>query len=109
MLRWQIAIKEVIGNMTIIYKEFKSHPNAYVLFIWLLHNLKVNSSYDPEVALKICIHVMEVDGKKNFRFSELAPEIATLDTGNDEPEETETHILGISSSDINTKFFNAVH
>ncbi|MBW0517902.1 hypothetical protein O181_057617 [Austropuccinia psidii MF-1] len=29
MLRWQIAIQEYRGNMTIIYKEGKSHTNAY--------------------------------------------------------------------------------
>ncbi|MBW0497967.1 hypothetical protein O181_037682 [Austropuccinia psidii MF-1] len=28
MLRWQIAIQEYRGNMTIIYKEDKSHTNA---------------------------------------------------------------------------------
>ncbi|MBW0575415.1 hypothetical protein O181_115130 [Austropuccinia psidii MF-1] len=28
MLRWQIAIQEYRGNMTIIYKEVKSHTNA---------------------------------------------------------------------------------
>ncbi|MBW0475249.1 hypothetical protein O181_014964 [Austropuccinia psidii MF-1] len=28
MLRWQTAIQEYGGNMTIIYKEFKSHTNA---------------------------------------------------------------------------------
>ncbi|MBW0532902.1 hypothetical protein O181_072617 [Austropuccinia psidii MF-1] len=28
MLRWQIAIKEYRGNMTIIYKEVKSHTNT---------------------------------------------------------------------------------
>ncbi|MBW0574154.1 hypothetical protein O181_113869 [Austropuccinia psidii MF-1] len=28
MLRWQIAIQEYRGNMTIIYKEGKSHTNA---------------------------------------------------------------------------------
>ncbi|MBW0463075.1 hypothetical protein O181_002790 [Austropuccinia psidii MF-1] len=31
MLRWQIAIQEHRGNMTIIYKEDKSHTNAYGL------------------------------------------------------------------------------
>ncbi|MBW0490553.1 hypothetical protein O181_030268 [Austropuccinia psidii MF-1] len=28
MLRWQLAIQEYIGNMTIIYKQGKSHTNA---------------------------------------------------------------------------------
>ncbi|MBW0505214.1 hypothetical protein O181_044929 [Austropuccinia psidii MF-1] len=28
MLRWQMAIQEYRGNMTLIYKEVKSHTNA---------------------------------------------------------------------------------
>ncbi|MBW0508934.1 hypothetical protein O181_048649 [Austropuccinia psidii MF-1] len=31
MSRWQTAIQEYRGNMTIIYKEGKSHKNAYGL------------------------------------------------------------------------------
>ncbi|MBW0593768.1 hypothetical protein O181_133483, partial [Austropuccinia psidii MF-1] len=38
MLRWQIAIQEYRGNMTIIYKEGKSHTNADGLSSWLLDN-----------------------------------------------------------------------
>ncbi|MBW0524553.1 hypothetical protein O181_064268 [Austropuccinia psidii MF-1] len=34
MLRWQIAIQEYIGNMTIIYKEGKSHTSADGLSRW---------------------------------------------------------------------------
>ncbi|MBW0527162.1 hypothetical protein O181_066877 [Austropuccinia psidii MF-1] len=77
MLRWQISIHEYRGNMTIVYKEGKSHTNADCLSIWPLDNFKSNPSYDPEVAAKIPIHFMEIDRKKNFRFSEWGPESGT--------------------------------
>ncbi|MBW0547569.1 hypothetical protein O181_087284 [Austropuccinia psidii MF-1] len=51
---------------------------------------------------------MEIDRKKNFRFSEWAPESATSDSGNTSSEGTETPILGISSSELHTEFVNAV-
>ncbi|MBW0565824.1 hypothetical protein O181_105539 [Austropuccinia psidii MF-1] len=108
MLRWQIAIQEYRGNMTIIYKEGKSHTNADGLSRWPLDNVKSNPSYDPEVAANIPIHFMEVDRRKNFRFYKWAPESATLDSGNTDSEETETPILGISSSELNNEFFSAL-
>ncbi|MBW0489179.1 hypothetical protein O181_028894 [Austropuccinia psidii MF-1] len=48
---------------------------------------------------------MEIDRMKNFRFCEWAPE-----SGNPESdsEGTETSILGIGSSELHTKIFNAV-
>ncbi|MBW0552245.1 hypothetical protein O181_091960 [Austropuccinia psidii MF-1] len=70
MLRWQIAIQEYRGNMTIIYKEGKSHTNADGLSRWPLDNVKSNPAYDPEVAAKIHIHFIEIDRRKNFRFAE---------------------------------------
>ncbi|MBW0507715.1 hypothetical protein O181_047430 [Austropuccinia psidii MF-1] len=93
MLRWQIAIQEYRANMTIKYKEFKRHTNADGLSRWPLDNVKSNPTYDPEVAAKIPIHFMEIDRKKNFRFSEWAPESGTLDSGNTYSEGTETPIL----------------
>ncbi|MBW0580598.1 hypothetical protein O181_120313 [Austropuccinia psidii MF-1] len=108
MLRWQIAIQESRGNMTIIQKEGESHTNAYGLSTWPLDNFKRNPAYDPEVAAKIPIHFMEIDRKQNFRFSEWAPESGTPDSGNTSSEGTETPILGISSSEMHTEFFNAV-
>ncbi|MBW0570269.1 hypothetical protein O181_109984 [Austropuccinia psidii MF-1] len=51
---------------------------------------------------------MEINRKKNFRFSELEPEIGTPDSGNTDSEGTEALILGISSSELHTEFFNAV-
>ncbi|MBW0475117.1 hypothetical protein O181_014832 [Austropuccinia psidii MF-1] len=70
MLRGQIAIQEYRGNMTIIYKEGKSHTNADGLSQWALDNVKSNPAYDPEVAAKTPIHFMEIDRRKNFRCSE---------------------------------------
>ncbi|MBW0523250.1 hypothetical protein O181_062965 [Austropuccinia psidii MF-1] len=108
ILRWQIAIQEYRGNMTIIYKEGKSHTNADGLSRWPLYNVKSNSSYDPEVAAKIPIHFMEIDRRKNFRFSEWEPEIGNPDSGDTDSEGTETPILGISFSKMHNKFFSAL-
>ncbi|MBW0460628.1 hypothetical protein O181_000343 [Austropuccinia psidii MF-1] len=69
LLRWQIAIQEYRGNMTIIYNEGKSHKNADGLSRWPLDNVKSNPSYDPEVSAQITIHFMEIYRKKNFRVS----------------------------------------
>ncbi|MBW0536679.1 hypothetical protein O181_076394 [Austropuccinia psidii MF-1] len=77
MLRWQIAIQEYRGNMTIIYREGRSHTNADGLSKWPLDNFKSNPVYDPEVAAKTLIHIMEIDRKKNLRFSAWAPESGT--------------------------------
>ncbi|MBW0520762.1 hypothetical protein O181_060477 [Austropuccinia psidii MF-1] len=65
-------------------------------------------AYEPEVSAKISINFMEIDRKKNFRFSEWAPESGTLDSGNTDSEGTETPILGISSSELHNEFFSAV-
>ncbi|MBW0504703.1 hypothetical protein O181_044418 [Austropuccinia psidii MF-1] len=51
---------------------------------------------------------MEIDRRRNFRFSEWAPGSGTLDSGNTDSEGTETLILGISSSELHNKFFSAV-
>ncbi|MBW0486468.1 hypothetical protein O181_026183 [Austropuccinia psidii MF-1] len=80
MLRWQIAIQEYRGNMTIIYKGGKSDTNAYGLSRWPLDNFKSNPAYDPEAAAKISIHFMEIDRRKKLRFSECAPEGGTPDS-----------------------------
>ncbi|MBW0529975.1 hypothetical protein O181_069690 [Austropuccinia psidii MF-1] len=68
-LRWKIAFQDYEGNMTIIYKEGKSHTNSDGLSRWPLNNVKSNPAYDPEVESKIPIHFMEIDRRKNFRFS----------------------------------------
>ncbi|MBW0578380.1 hypothetical protein O181_118095 [Austropuccinia psidii MF-1] len=108
MLRWQIAIQEYRGNMTIIYKEGKSHTNADGLSRWPLDNGKSNPAYDPEVAAQIPIHFMEIDRRRDFRFSEWDPESDTLDSGNTDSEGTETPIMGIISSELHNEFFSAV-
>ncbi|MBW0470911.1 hypothetical protein O181_010626 [Austropuccinia psidii MF-1] len=108
ILRWQIAIQEYRGNMTIIYKEVESHTNADGLSRWPLDNIKSNPDYAPEVAAKIPIHFMEIDRRKNVRFSEWAPESGILDSGKTYSEGTQTPILGISSSQLHNELFSAV-
>ncbi|MBW0555056.1 hypothetical protein O181_094771 [Austropuccinia psidii MF-1] len=51
---------------------------------------------------------MEIDRRKNFKFSECAPEFGTSDSDNTEPEGTETLILGIGSSELHNQFFSSV-
>ncbi|MBW0466657.1 hypothetical protein O181_006372 [Austropuccinia psidii MF-1] len=51
---------------------------------------------------------MGIDRRKNFRFSEWASESGTPDSGDTEPEGTETLILGISSSEFHNEFSSAV-
>ncbi|MBW0577237.1 hypothetical protein O181_116952 [Austropuccinia psidii MF-1] len=82
MLRWQIAIQQYGGNMTIIYKEGKVQTNADGLSRWPLDNFKSKTVYDPEVAAKIPIHLMEIDRRKNFKFHEWEPEFGTSDSDN---------------------------
>ncbi|MBW0551340.1 hypothetical protein O181_091055 [Austropuccinia psidii MF-1] len=108
MLRWQTAIQEYIGNMTIIYKEDKIHTNADGLSRWPLDNVKRNPAYGPEVAAKIPILFMEIDRRSNFKSSEWEPESGTPDSGSTDSEGTETPILKISSSKLHNELFNAV-
>ncbi|MBW0573109.1 hypothetical protein O181_112824 [Austropuccinia psidii MF-1] len=108
MLRWKIAIQEYRGNMTIICKEGKSHTNADGLRRWPLDNVRSNPAYDHKAAAKIPIYFMEIDRRKNLRFSEWAPGSGTLDSGNNNSKGTETPILGIGSSELHNEFFSAV-
>ncbi|MBW0479016.1 hypothetical protein O181_018731 [Austropuccinia psidii MF-1] len=94
--------------MTIIYKDGKSHTNADGLSRWSLDNGMSNPAYDPEVAVKIPIHFMEINRRENFRFSEWTPGSGTLDSGNTDSEEIETPILGMSSSELHNELFSAV-
>ncbi|MBW0470555.1 hypothetical protein O181_010270 [Austropuccinia psidii MF-1] len=68
ILRWQIAIQEYRGNMTIIYKEGKSHTNEDGLRRWPLDNVKSKPAYNPEVEAKIPIHFMEINRRKTSDF-----------------------------------------
>ncbi|MBW0502234.1 hypothetical protein O181_041949 [Austropuccinia psidii MF-1] len=47
MLRWQIAIQEYRGNMTIVHKAGKIHNNADGLSRWTLANTPDNPAYVP--------------------------------------------------------------
>ncbi|MBW0566843.1 hypothetical protein O181_106558 [Austropuccinia psidii MF-1] len=47
MLRWQIAIQEYRGNMTIVHKAGKIHKNADGLSRWALANTPDNPPYVP--------------------------------------------------------------
>ncbi|MBW0583006.1 hypothetical protein O181_122721 [Austropuccinia psidii MF-1] len=94
--------------MNIIYKEGKIHTNADGHSRWPLDNVKGNPAYYPEVSAQIPIHFMEIDRRRNFRFSEWAPRSGTLDSGNTDSEGTETPIMGISSSELHNEFFSSV-
>ncbi|MBW0517140.1 hypothetical protein O181_056855 [Austropuccinia psidii MF-1] len=50
MLRWQIAIQEYRGNMTIVHKDENIHKNEDELSRWLLPNDIYNPAYVPEEA-----------------------------------------------------------
>ncbi|MBW0547878.1 hypothetical protein O181_087593 [Austropuccinia psidii MF-1] len=100
MLRWKVSFQEYGGNMTIIYKKGKSHTNADGFIRWPLGNAKSNPDYAPEVEAKVSIHFMEIDRKKNLRFSQWEPESGTPDSGNTDSAGTETSILGIRSSEL---------
>ncbi|MBW0582146.1 hypothetical protein O181_121861 [Austropuccinia psidii MF-1] len=50
MLRWQIAIQEYRGNMTIVHKDGNIHKNADGLSRWPLPNNIDNPAYVPEEA-----------------------------------------------------------
>ncbi|MBW0581674.1 hypothetical protein O181_121389 [Austropuccinia psidii MF-1] len=47
MLRWQIAIPEYRGNMTMVHKAGKIHKNADGLSRWELANTPDNPAYVP--------------------------------------------------------------
>ncbi|MBW0567298.1 hypothetical protein O181_107013 [Austropuccinia psidii MF-1] len=100
MLRWKIAIKEDRGNMKIIYKEGTSHTNSDGLGRWPLDNVKSNPAYDPEVEAKILIKFIEIDRRRQFRFSEWESGSGTPDTDHIGQKETETFILVIDFSEL---------
>ncbi|MBW0503820.1 hypothetical protein O181_043535 [Austropuccinia psidii MF-1] len=108
MLRWKIDIQEYRGNITIIYKEGRIYTNSDGLSNWPLVNVKRNPAYDPEVAAKIPIHFIEIDRRKNFRFSKWAPGSGTPDSKDIESEGTETPILGKGSSELHNELLYIV-
>ncbi|MBW0577311.1 hypothetical protein O181_117026 [Austropuccinia psidii MF-1] len=48
MLRWQIAIQEYIGNMTIVHKSSNIHKNSDGLSRWALANTPENPAWVPQ-------------------------------------------------------------
>ncbi|MBW0467267.1 hypothetical protein O181_006982 [Austropuccinia psidii MF-1] len=106
MLRWQIGMQEYGGNMTIIHKEVKGHTYEDSLSRCPLDNVKINPAYDPEIAVKVCINFMEIDRRRNFRFSEWAPENSTPDNHLSGPEGTGTPMFGKHSSELHTEVLN---
>ncbi|MBW0590624.1 hypothetical protein O181_130339, partial [Austropuccinia psidii MF-1] len=50
ILRWQIAIQEYRGNITIVHKDGNIHKNADGLRRWPLTNNIDNPAYVPEEA-----------------------------------------------------------
>ncbi|MBW0579740.1 hypothetical protein O181_119455 [Austropuccinia psidii MF-1] len=50
ILRWQIAIQEYRGNMTIVHKAGNIHKNADGLSRWELPNTPENPAYVPTSA-----------------------------------------------------------
>ncbi|MBW0590891.1 hypothetical protein O181_130606 [Austropuccinia psidii MF-1] len=48
MLRWQIAIQEYRGNITIVHKSGNIHINADVVSRWALANTLKNPSWVPK-------------------------------------------------------------
>ncbi|MBW0498945.1 hypothetical protein O181_038660 [Austropuccinia psidii MF-1] len=50
MLRWQIAIQEYRGNMTIVHKAGNIHKNSDSLSRWALPNTPDSPAYVPATA-----------------------------------------------------------
>ncbi|MBW0557164.1 hypothetical protein O181_096879 [Austropuccinia psidii MF-1] len=51
---------------------------------------------------------MEIDRRRNVKFSEWAPEFGTSESDKTEPEGKETPILGKSSSELHNEFFSSI-
>ncbi|MBW0499515.1 hypothetical protein O181_039230 [Austropuccinia psidii MF-1] len=100
----QIVDDEPRGGVICYIPRHLKDPEAR----WPLENFKRNPAYDPEADSKIAIHLMERDRCRNFRSSEWAPGSCVPDNNQSEPEETNTPILGISSSERHNEFFNSV-
>ena len=64
MLRWQIAIQQYRGHMTIVHKAGIKHKNADGLSRWALPNTPENPAYVPEnedIFPILGIHVCDLD------------------------------------------------
>ncbi|MBW0480893.1 hypothetical protein O181_020608 [Austropuccinia psidii MF-1] len=64
MLRWQIAIQEYRGNMTLAHKAGNIHKNANGLSRWKFANTPDNPSYvsleaEPQIPIE-CIEITDI-------------------------------------------------
>ncbi|MBW0543600.1 hypothetical protein O181_083315 [Austropuccinia psidii MF-1] len=72
MLRWQIAIQEYRGNMTIVNKAGNIHKNAYALSRWALPNTPDNPSYvSTSAERQIPIEVINITDVRTEFFDEV--------------------------------------
>ncbi|MBW0501228.1 hypothetical protein O181_040943 [Austropuccinia psidii MF-1] len=72
ILRWQIAIQEYRGNMTIVHKDGNIHKNAYELSRWPLPTNIDNTAYVPEEAsLQIPIEGISLTDLNTTLFEEV--------------------------------------
>ncbi|MBW0584046.1 hypothetical protein O181_123761 [Austropuccinia psidii MF-1] len=72
MLRWQIAIQEYRGNMTIVHKDGNIHKNSDGPSRWPLSNDIDNPAYVPEDASpQIPIEGISVTDLNTTFFEEL--------------------------------------
>ncbi|MBW0552600.1 hypothetical protein O181_092315 [Austropuccinia psidii MF-1] len=72
MLRWQIAIQEHRGNMTIVHKAGNIHKNADGLSIWALPNTPENPAYVPTGSkLQIPIEIINITDVGTEFFEEV--------------------------------------
>ncbi|MBW0572162.1 hypothetical protein O181_111877 [Austropuccinia psidii MF-1] len=72
MIRWQIAIQEYRGNLTIVHKDGNIHKNEDGLSRWLLPNNVDNPAYVPEEASpQILIEGISVTDLKTTFFEEV--------------------------------------
>ncbi|MBW0465007.1 hypothetical protein O181_004722 [Austropuccinia psidii MF-1] len=109
MFRWKIERKKYRGQYEHHIQRRKRNTNADGLSRWPLDNVTINPAYYPEVFAKVPVNFMEIDSRRNFKLSRWAPGKGTQDTDHIGPEETETHISGISSSELHNEFFNLVN
>ncbi|MBW0479105.1 hypothetical protein O181_018820 [Austropuccinia psidii MF-1] len=99
---------EITNEMRDAYERIKHELTNAPVLILPDYNVKSNPDCDPEVAARIPIHFIEIDRRKNFKFSEWVPEFGTSDGDSSEPEGTEALRLGISSSELHNEFFSSV-
>ncbi|KAI7940919.1 hypothetical protein MJO28_013204 [Puccinia striiformis f. sp. tritici] len=96
MLRWQIAIQQYRGSMTIVHKSGSKHQNADGLSRWALPNTPDNPTYvseDEDISPILGIHACDLDSafyevvKQSYSSNcELNTLINILTTNNNNPE-----------------------